>query len=540
MKTTNVSKLFSVKRLLGLCLALALLAGAAVLSAQPAMAETKPTISKVKVKLPASHEALTYGKGFALAGIFETDVGKITKVSAYLAQGGVKRFIFEAKPAAKNYYVAATKGTNGKTLNDTFKFAKLDVGHWKFSMTVTAKNKTEVTNYTVTRNFLVAQKITASGGRYPGNSATLPQYEAFALAGVYKANAGLISKVTATIKDDGGSTVASYTCYPDAPSFDVRGTKNSAGKTLNEKLQFAKLKPGKHTLKITVTGDNESAWGKTATYTVTRSFVIVKADPTPDVTKHPTATPTKKPTSIPYPTATPKPPKQKVKVISSESYPAAGAKFQNTDKFAMKGEYEVNTGYIKSVLATLDNSSGQSVRYYSFMGKSYDDTFDVESTPDKNSGKSLASIMTFTKLPADNYTFELYITGSKGATYKVRRTFTIGSKPTFTEVTPFTAPATLTKGKDFTLKGKASIDVGKITDVTVTVRNNDKKNVLVSGFYYNKTGLKLKSIDVAARINKSFDFSKLPKGTYTYKVVIKAINGALTKNFTFSKTFTVK
>ena len=59
---------------------------------------------------------------------------------------------------------------------------------------------------------------------------------------------------------------------------------------------------------------------------------------------------------------------------------------------------------------------------------------------------------------------------------------------------------------------------------------------------YNKSNSGYEDVRsaVAARINKSFDFSKRPKGTYTYKVVIKAINGALTKNFTFSKTFTVK
>ena len=260
------------KSLAGLCLVMALVLGlGAVLPVNQALAANKVKLEikdSSAIKLPAQYGTLSYGKGFALSGVYRATIGKITKVHATLSKGGVDRFVFDAKPNNRFYYIQSTKGTNGKSLNETFTFGDLTVGTWKFKMTMTAVYQKETVTRTVNRNFVVAQKVSASGGAYPAEGDELKQWRAFKLAGTYKVNAGKIASVTAAIKTSGGTTKASFSATPNKSSFSIAKDKNSAGKTMNEVLKFGTLTPGSYVFTLTVKGNMNSAWNKKSSYSV--------------------------------------------------------------------------------------------------------------------------------------------------------------------------------------------------------------------------------------------------------------------------------
>ena len=105
-------------------------------------------------------------------------------------------------------------------------------------------------------------------------------------------------------------------------------------------------------------------------------------------------------------------------------------------------------------------------------------------------------------------------------------------KPTTStlKITSYTAPASLKKGKAFTIKGKISSN-SKITSVKVQVINSSGKAVLSASAKPNAKSYKVKKLD------KKIKFGKLKKGSYTYQVIATDAVQTLTL---VNKAFTVK
>ncbi|MBR1686384.1 MAG: hypothetical protein IJ708_14710, partial [Clostridia bacterium] len=69
------------------------------------------------------------------------------------------------------------------------------------------------------------------------------------------------------------------------------------------------------------------------------------------------------------------------------------------------------------------------------------------------------------------------------------------------------------------IRGIIKTSKGKITNVWVYVINSEGKNAMSAQYTPNKT-----SFDLKYTANTSLKFGALPKGTYTYKVVAKAVS----------------
>lgn len=494
-------------RCISLLLTLVLAMGLAVLPVEEAKAAAKPTISASGLSLPGSHASLTLGAGFSLRGKITASAGKITNVKAFLSQGGVKRFIYEAKPNAKTYDIAATRGTNGKSLNATMRFGQLTVGKWLFRLEVNAANGGQTASKVYAREFIVAQKITASGGRYPGNSATLQKNASFALRGVYTANAGLIVKVTGTITKDGGGAVASYTATPNSRSFNVNETENSSGKTMNQVLDFSNLAPGAYTLAITATGDGESTWGKKATYSVKRTFVVVENNE-PKITK-----------------ADPSPAKQTI-TATNIVYPKNGQYLPVNDAFTLKGIYRVNKGVIQSVQATLKNTdTGKTL--YTFNAKPDTMGFDVAKNWGTNK-MTMNQTFPFRTLKAAHYELRVTVKGDEGAVNVITRSFVIGKAPKLS-ANNIVLPTRMKKGSAYPVRGTYTVDVGYISKVVVKVTDGNGSAKFTLTFNYAEKD-RVKKFDIPTKIasGSKAKFAALDVGPYKYWVQVTAKNGDLT------------
>ena len=106
----------------------------------------------------------------------------------------------------------------------------------------------------------------------------------------------------------------------------------------------------------------------------------------------------------------------------------------------------------------------------------------------------------------------------------------------------FNGPDTIRKGSGFGLRGIATADNGKITQVTSYVRNADGATVMSfsaspgsASFDVTKTkGSNGKDL------NNTMIFNNLGKGTYTYCVTITAEGNGTTDTFNYSKQFKVQ
>lgn len=242
---------------------------------------TTPTTSTTP-KITASGEkypvTLDLGSGFGLRGVYTTNVGKITSVSASLTNlyGSTKYYSFSASPNTSSFNVNGTKDSSGKTLNSTIKFGSLSAGFYILQISITAKNGSKSTTHTVSQTIqIVGTKptITASNEKYPSNNGQpdVTQGSGFGIRGKYTTNVGKITSVSATLKTSSGTTKYTFSASPNATSFDVNGTKGTNGKTLNSTIAFGSLGRGTYTLTINITAKNGT---EVTTKTITKKITI--------------------------------------------------------------------------------------------------------------------------------------------------------------------------------------------------------------------------------------------------------------------------
>ena len=187
-------------------------------------------------------------------------------------------FSFSATPNTAKYDVNGTKGSNGKTLNNTVIFNQLGKGSYTMTVTIIAENAGKSTTKTVTRTFTIGSSGSgaSSSGAKPefriqkdfNGPDTIQKGKGFGLRGII---AGKITSVTATVKNSNGATVMSYNASLNVSSFDVTSTKGSNGKSLNDTMVFNNLAKGTYTYAVTVTGERN---GVSGTYNYSKQFKV--------------------------------------------------------------------------------------------------------------------------------------------------------------------------------------------------------------------------------------------------------------------------
>ena len=228
-----------------------------------------PVVPTITASSEVYPDNLAGGSSFGLRGIYTTDVGSITSVTATLKNSsGSTVYSFKAAPNANSFNVNGTLGTNGKTLNNTIGFKSLSAGTYTLTIDIIAKNSTATKTYSKSIKITILPTITASGERYPS---TVTYGSSYGLRGVYTTDAGKITGVTATLKNSSGGTVYSFKATPNAKSFDVNGTVGTNGKNLNNTIGFRSLARGTYTLQIQITVTNGSA---VVTKTITHKIII--------------------------------------------------------------------------------------------------------------------------------------------------------------------------------------------------------------------------------------------------------------------------
>ena len=113
-----------------------------------------PTITASSEVYP---DNLAGGSSFGLRGIYTTDVGSITSVTATLknSSGGTV-YSFKATPNAKSFDVnGTTVGTNGKNLNNTIGFRSLARGTYTLQIQITVTNGSAVVTKTITHKIII-------------------------------------------------------------------------------------------------------------------------------------------------------------------------------------------------------------------------------------------------------------------------------------------------------------------------------------------------------------------------------------------------
>ena len=101
-------------------------------------------------------DTIKKGSGFGLRGVAEAKNGKITQVTATVVDAsGSAVMVYIAKPGTASFDVTKTKGTNGKSLNDTMVFNKLGRGTYTYYVTVTARGESGTVTYDYSKTFTV-------------------------------------------------------------------------------------------------------------------------------------------------------------------------------------------------------------------------------------------------------------------------------------------------------------------------------------------------------------------------------------------------
>ena len=250
---------------------------------------TTPTITASNEKYPSNNGQpdIKQGSSFGIRGKYTTNVGTITRVEAEIknSKGVLSGYSYIANVNTKTYDVDSTTISNGKDLNGLLTFGKLPIGTYTLVIRLHANGSTSPT-YTVNKTFKVISNgtststnttptITASEESYPTE---ITQGSKFPLRGKYTTNVGTITSVSATLKNVYGSTTYyTFSASPNATSFDVNGTKNSSGKTLNDTIKFGSLSAGTYTLQINITAKNGTA---SKTHTVTKTFTVTSTSST--------------------------------------------------------------------------------------------------------------------------------------------------------------------------------------------------------------------------------------------------------------------
>ncbi|MBQ9306437.1 MAG: hypothetical protein IJ229_00820 [Clostridia bacterium] len=218
-----------------------------------------------------------------------------------------------------------------------------------------------------------------------------------------------------------------------------------------------------------------------------------------------------------------------LKITTSDmTYPST---LEKGKSFSLRGTVSVNYGTITKITAVVKNRSTKHT------------AISVTSYPKKQKADIRQTInqkVSFSKLAAGSYNIKMtaYAKYGKKTTSRVimNRNFTVKeSKPGLT-ISGARAPSDMAQGSKAGIRGIIKTSKGKITNVWVYVINSEGKNAMSAKYTPNKT-----SFDLKYTANTALKFGALPKGTYTYKVVAKAVSGKTSQTKTLVETsFTVQ
>ena len=214
--------------------------------------------------------------------------------------------------------------------------------------------------------------------------------------------------------------------------------------------------------------------------------------------------------------------------ISGLTYPTT---LNKGSGFALKGTVSVNYGTITKITAVVTNrNTGKTV----LSATSYPKTKSV------NMASTINKKVAFGKLATGNYRLKVTAYAKYGSKSTSRviinRAFTVKDSKPGLSITGVVYPTSINQGEKAAVRGVINTTAGKITNVWVYVLNADGKRVLSSYYKPNKSFFNLQYT-----VSPDLQFSALPAGTYTYRVIAKAVNGKsyLMKTLV-EATFTVK
>ncbi len=247
---------------------------------------------------------------------------------------------------------------------------------------------------------------------------------------------------------------------------------------------------------------------------------------------------------------------------SGEQYPADGSTLQPGKGFGLRGVYSTSHGKITRVDATVKAQNGSVC--FSFNATPNKAHYDVNGTNGTN-GRNLNNTFIFGQLKNGTYIMTINIQAENAgqtASKTVTRTFYVGSPsssgnqnsggnenpspaPAPVKINiqkAFNGPDTIKKGSGFGLRGIATVDGGRITQVTSCVKNSDGATVMSfsaapGGSSFDVTKTKGSN---GKDLNNTMIFNNLGRGTYTYSVSITAERDGATDTYNYSKQFKVQ
>ena len=206
--------------------------------------------------------------------------------------------------------------------------------------------------------------------------------------------------------------------------------------------------------------------------------------------------------------------------------------------FGLRGVVSTDCGKITSITGSILNSSGKTVSGQSSTYKPNATSVNIRTTINND--------LIFDKLPVGSYTYYVVVTAKNGTesnTLTISRPFTVGApagtsyqKPTITISNEVSPSGTLTRGKNFGLRGVVSTNCGKITSITGSILNSSGKTVSGQSRTYKPNAT---SVNIRTTINNDLIFNNLPAGSYTYYVLVVAENGSESTTYSISRFFNV-
>jgi hypothetical protein len=213
---------------------------------------------------------------------------------------------------------------------------------------------------------------------------------------------------------------------------------------------------------------------------------------------------------------------------SGDEITASGCNYPSTlaegKSFALKGVVTSESSKIVRLEAGVYNSHGDMLTGRSWNPNSKSIDFRWYVNP----------YVEFGKLTAGTYTYKITATNGSVKKTLLSQTFEVtprAKEPDNLSASGCNAPASLTKGKGFALRGTVLSQSSKITNLTAGVF--DTNGDMVTGRSFNP---KAKSVDIKWKVNPYVKFGKLDVGDYTYKII--ATNGEGQKTL-FSQDFEV-
>lgn len=517
------------------------------------------------------------GKGITCRGYIVANK-KIKTISAKIldANGKTKYSFIEEKTASNASYYRNL----GAAVDDKMLFSKLTAGTYTYVVSATDFNGKTVK---FEKSFKVSSTYTSSTANYSTTcynpskqKVTDYKYPSVIKKGSSYANVGkvtsnfMLRQVSINILDEDGNSVAFAKATPNEYTYDISN--------LDSTLDMSKLKGGKYiyrlyakdrmkssyllkeefyvdskaiasqvapekiavgndfSVKGTVSSDmpldsvyvrvvdsNEKVVTGKTVYPNAKTYNIDKINSYLDFSKCPVG-------SFKYRvTATDQSGSKKLldkafTVYKPETLTIGDYKYPTTIR---KGSQYKNQGTIVSNNKILQVS----IRVYDANEKSYafatvkpeTTTFDISYFDDK---------IDLSKLAGGKYTYRLYVKNEDQSKYLIKKAFYVDSK----KITNVTAPSSIAKGKDFTVKGTISSDMA-LSYIYIRVVNSNNKVVTSKKLYPNA-----KSYNVY-NVNKYLDFSKCLKGKHQYRITATDKSGErrlLTREFSVYTPSTMK